>query len=145
MDYPKPLPKEVQFALARQAKAGDVAARNRLVATSMGIAYKAAHRWVHSASGLEVDDLASEGALGLMHAIEKFDPDRGFTFVTWRFSLRLLTRGEFHVQDDVLDRQRLDAEPGAVAGDAEPKIVRHLFLPEPRQCSVDALEALLNF
>ena len=72
-----------QVALCRRAQAGDLAARNALVTATMGLVYREAHRWVRSANGLELDDLAAEGVFGLVRAIEKFDCDRGLAFITY--------------------------------------------------------------
>jgi RNA polymerase sigma factor (sigma-70 family) len=72
-----------QVALCRRAQAGDLAARNALVTATMGLVYSVAHRWVKSARGLELDDLAAEGVFGLLRAIEKFDCNRGIAFITY--------------------------------------------------------------
>ena len=79
----KTIPAAEQVALCRRAQAGDLAARNALVTATMGLVYREAHRWVRSANGLELDDLAAEGAFGLIRAIEKFDCDRGLAFTTY--------------------------------------------------------------
>src|ERR1700677_4813075 len=58
-----------QVALCRRAQAGDLAARNALVTATMGLVYSIAKRWVRSAHGLELDDLAAEGVFGLLKAM----------------------------------------------------------------------------
>lgn len=77
------IPISDQIDLCRRAQVGDRAARDRLVVGSMGLVHWIAKRYIKSAPGLELDDLASEGVLGLLIAIEKFDPDRGFAFTTY--------------------------------------------------------------
>jgi len=78
-----PLPPEEQIALCVRAKAGDLKARDRLVTTSMRFVVGRAHVFAkgHHRSGVE--DLTSEGACGLMKAIERFDPDKGVRFLTY--------------------------------------------------------------
>lgn len=65
--------------------AGDTAALRRLsaeyVAHNMGLVYEIAKRFAHR--GMDRDDLAQEGALGLMRAAATFDPARGFKFSTY--------------------------------------------------------------
>ncbi len=59
----------------------DRSARGRVVAAHMRIAVKQARRL--SGYGLSMEDLIGEGALGLDRAMEKFDPDLGYRFVTY--------------------------------------------------------------
>lgn len=67
--------------LARAAHAGDQASRNRMIESNLRLVVKIARHYTHR--GLAFLDLIEEGNLGLMHAIEKFDPDRGFRFSTY--------------------------------------------------------------
>ena len=59
----------------------DVAARERMVAEHLPLVYRLCRRFVHSGELLE--DLFQVGSIGLLKAIEKFDPDRGFQFKTY--------------------------------------------------------------
>jgi RNA polymerase nonessential primary-like sigma factor len=71
-------------ALARAACAGDFPSRQRLIECNLRLVVSIARRYQHR--GLPLDDLIEEGNLGLIHAIEKFDPERGFrlsTYATW--------------------------------------------------------------
>ena len=83
MYYPPPLPPDEQIALCIRAKAGDRKARDRLVTTSMRFVVGRAHVFAkgHHRSGVE--DLTSEGACGLLKAIERFDQERGVHFLTY--------------------------------------------------------------
>jgi RNA polymerase primary sigma factor len=67
--------------LFARAKAGDVAARDDVVARNMGLVVMMAARYKDR--GLDLDDLAQEGAIGLLEAIARFEPERGFAFSTY--------------------------------------------------------------
>ena len=65
----------------RLARAGDPAGRRRMIESNLRLVVKLSRRYVNR--GLPLLDLIEEGNLGLMHAVEKFDPDRGFRFSTY--------------------------------------------------------------
>ena len=69
-------------AALRDALAAGVRARDVLVAKNMGLVYKAANAWRHSAR-TPMWDLIQEGAAGLVRATELFDPGRGLRFSTY--------------------------------------------------------------
>jgi RNA polymerase sigma factor (sigma-70 family) len=71
-------------ALARRAQAGDQAARERLIQRLLPLVHSTARRY--RTDGLEHADLLQEGIVGLLRALERFDPDRGVpfaAFATW--------------------------------------------------------------
>ncbi len=70
---------EVHFA--RLALKGDEAARRRMIESNLRLVVKIARRYVNR--GLPLLDLIEEGNLGLIHAVKKFDPERGFRFSTY--------------------------------------------------------------
>ncbi len=75
---------EEERSLARRAQAGDRRAHDELVLHNIRLVYSIARRYVPGP--LPLDDLMQEGTLGLIRAVEKFDPDRGFklsTYATW--------------------------------------------------------------
>ena len=71
--------------LCALAKGGDAEARNRLLETNLSFIRQQANKiWGQNGSGrLDVDDLIQEGCLGLMEAIDRFDPERGTKFLTY--------------------------------------------------------------
>lgn len=75
------LTSEEERELSRRARSGDEAARKRLVEANMRLVVNIAKQYRHRAVAFE--DLVQEGAIGLMSAVERFDPDRGFRFSTY--------------------------------------------------------------
>jgi len=72
---------EEEIELSRRAKQGDARARKRLIEKNLRLVVSVAKRY--RGYGLPFEDLIQEGNIGLMKAVEKFDPDRGFRFSTY--------------------------------------------------------------
>ncbi len=72
---------EEEIDLSKRAKAGDKRARQRLVEKNLRLVVSVAKKY--RGYGLPFEDLIQEGNIGLMKAVEKFDPDRGFRFSTY--------------------------------------------------------------
>ncbi len=75
------LVKGQELELARRARNGDRAARERLVEKNLRLVVSVAKRY--RGLGLPFEDLIQEGNLGLLKAVDKFDPERGYRFSTY--------------------------------------------------------------
>ena len=71
-----------EVTLSRQAKAGDSQARDKMVLSNLRLAIKIAKEF-HNKSSCSLEDLIQESNLGLVKAVDLFDPDRGFKFSTY--------------------------------------------------------------
>jgi RNA polymerase nonessential primary-like sigma factor len=72
---------EEEFATAVRARAGDFAARQSMIEHNLRLVVSIAKGYL--GRGVPLSDLIEEGNLGLMHAIDKFEPERGFRFSTY--------------------------------------------------------------
>ena len=79
-DYPL-LTASEEVDLARKIAAGDVDARERMILSNLRLVVMIAKRY--AGRGLPFPDLIEEGNLGLMKAVDRYDPEKGFRFSTY--------------------------------------------------------------
>lgn len=75
------LTKEEEVYFARLVQQGDMAAKSRMIESNLRLVVKIARRYLRS--GMPILDLIEEGNIGLIRAVEKFDPELGFRFSTY--------------------------------------------------------------
>ncbi len=75
------LPHEELLELARRSRAGDAVARKRIIVANLRLVVHLAREFRDR--GLPMLDLIEEGNLGLIHAVDRFEPERGLRFSTY--------------------------------------------------------------
>jgi RNA polymerase primary sigma factor len=81
IDKGKLLTHQEEIDLSKRAKVGDQKARQRLIEKNLRLVVSVAKKY--RSYGLPFEDLIQEGNVGLIKAVEKFDPDRGYRFATY--------------------------------------------------------------
>jgi RNA polymerase nonessential primary-like sigma factor len=121
---------EEEYATAVRARAGDFAARQSMIEHNLRLVVSIAKGYL--GRGVPLADLIEEGNLGLMHAIGKFEPERGFrfsTYATWWIRqsveravmnqgrvIRLPVHVVRELQQVLRARRLLENDPAFVAG-----------------------------
>lgn len=78
------LTRSEEIALAKRIRKGDASARTHMIQANLRLVVKIAHDYANL--GMPIEDLISEGNIGLMKAVERFDPHRGVklsTYAAW--------------------------------------------------------------
>lgn len=77
-----PLSRDEESAIARRYRdTGEIAAAHQLVVANLRFVVKIAHQY--RGYGLKLLDIVQEGNVGLMHAVKKFDPERGYRLISY--------------------------------------------------------------
>ncbi|MCD7886487.1 MAG: sigma-70 family RNA polymerase sigma factor [Clostridiales bacterium] len=109
--------------LAAKAKQGDQGALLRLWEGVQRFAYREANRWARAWPRAEIDDLEQAAFLGLMAAVDSYDPERGHNFLTWYGNYWLKTAFSYTLGVNSSKRDMLDYSVSLDAplddGDAE--------------------------
>ena len=75
------LTREEELDLARRVRTGDAAAKDKLVRSNLRFVVSIAKKYV--GNGVPLEDLINDGNVGLVKAAERFDPERGFKFISY--------------------------------------------------------------
>ena len=75
------LSNEEEVELAEKAAAGDKLAKNKIINANLRFVVTIAKKY--QKKGLDIEDLISEGNIGLINAIEKFDVSKGYRFISY--------------------------------------------------------------
>ena len=70
-----------EIELIRAARSGDMLARNKFIQSNLRLVVSVARHYLNR--GLSLSDLIQEGNFGLLKAVDKYDPERGFRFSTY--------------------------------------------------------------
>lgn len=135
----KPLCKEEELALAVQAQQGDQGARLEIIERSLYFVVALAKKYQFR--GVDVLDLIEEGNLGLLRALEKYDPSRGFRFATYA-----IWWVRQHIESAILNQSRLIRLPVGIVRDVNKYLdaVRKITDTKLRPPRVDEIARQMN-